>query len=375
MPAIPARPAERLGIPEKLAALGALWTAREIEQQQPGACLNAPTRWSPRCTHGCRRSPRRWRMIPAHRLLAGAGTSAYIGECPAPLLIGNPPRADAIPTTDIVGAPALYLDPDRLLLLVSFGRSGNSSPESPARSRWPKRAYLTCATQVVTCNANGDLASHRRAPPRHFAAARGNPRRQLRYDLQLQLHAVPPRWLRFAAHRARRARIGPVAHATAAVIEGSARCSNPRPRTPRSRGVLGSGLLQGPGARGGVEARRTEQRRGRHLLRHAARLPPRPQDFLTPNTAVSRIRLQRSAHPALRPRPARRTAPRRHRRARGGLDAAPRQQPGIEAIAIPAMARAPGHRPGLALRRRRRSTPSTPARAGLTPDNPNPAAP
>ena len=73
----------------------------------------------------------------ARVLLAGAGTSAYIGECLAPLLDRQlAARVDAIPTTDIVGAPALYLDPDRPLLLVSFGRSGKS-PESLALSLCP----------------------------------------------------------------------------------------------------------------------------------------------------------------------------------------------------------------------------------------------
>ena len=38
-------------------------------------------------------------------------------------------RVDAVPTTDIVSCPHLHLNADQPLLLVSFGRSGNS-PES-----------------------------------------------------------------------------------------------------------------------------------------------------------------------------------------------------------------------------------------------------
>src|SRR5690606_30024454 len=68
---------------------------------------------------------------PAARvMLTGAGTSSYIGQCLAPLLDRQlAARVDAVPTTDLVGSPALYLDPMQPLLLVSFGRSGNS-PES-----------------------------------------------------------------------------------------------------------------------------------------------------------------------------------------------------------------------------------------------------
>src|SRR5690606_7708515 len=60
---------------------------------------------------------------PAARvILAGAGPSAYIGECRGPLLDrALPARVDAVPTTDIVSTPALYLVPGQPLLLVSFG--------------------------------------------------------------------------------------------------------------------------------------------------------------------------------------------------------------------------------------------------------------
>lgn len=59
-------------------------------------------------------------------------------------------------TTDIVGAPHLYLDPKRPTLMVSFGRSGNS-PESIAAVDLAD-ARLSVHHLVITCNAEGALA-------------------------------------------------------------------------------------------------------------------------------------------------------------------------------------------------------------------------
>ena len=127
MPAITTKNADHLGLAEsELSASGALWTAREIEQQpqmlqQTHALLTrlhaqlqafvAPVAGNPL----------------ARVILTGAGTSAYIGACLAPVLDAElAARVDAVPTTDIVSSPHLYLNPDQPLLLVSFGRSGNS---------------------------------------------------------------------------------------------------------------------------------------------------------------------------------------------------------------------------------------------------------
>lgn len=90
-------------------------------------------------------------------MLCGAGTSAFIGECLAPWLtatLGRP--VEAVATTDIVGAPHLYLDPKRPTLMVSFGRSGNS-PESIAAVDLAD-ARLSVHHLVITCNAEGALA-------------------------------------------------------------------------------------------------------------------------------------------------------------------------------------------------------------------------
>ncbi|MET0654583.1 MAG: SIS domain-containing protein [Pseudoxanthomonas sp.] len=150
-------PVEHLGVPEAdLIASGAIWTAREIEQQprmleQTHALLAelhdrirafiAPVAGNPN----------------ARVILTGAGTSSYIGQCLAPLLDRRlAARVDAVPTTDLVSAPHLYLDPAQPLLLVSFGRSGNS-PESLAAVELAETLVQDVRHLVVTCNAEGAL--------------------------------------------------------------------------------------------------------------------------------------------------------------------------------------------------------------------------
>lgn len=57
----------------------------------------------------------------------GAGTSAYIGDILAAGLEGQPgPRFRSVPTTDIVARPQAYLR-GQPRLIISFGRSGNST--------------------------------------------------------------------------------------------------------------------------------------------------------------------------------------------------------------------------------------------------------
>lgn len=93
-------------------------------------------------------------------VLAGAGTSAFVGESLAPLLsaaIGR--RVEAAATTDIVSVPQLCLRSDRPLLLVSFGRSGNS-PESLAAIELADQLLDTAHHLVITCNREGALARY-----------------------------------------------------------------------------------------------------------------------------------------------------------------------------------------------------------------------
>lgn len=150
-----------LGFPEPLLeAKGALWTAREIAQQpdmlQATHALVASLSDTLRAFVGPLIDDPRARVI-----LTGAGTSAYIGQCLAPLLDRQlAARVDAVPTTDIVCAPRLYLDPAQPLLLVSFGRSGNS-PESLAAVELAETLVQDVRHLLVTCNPSGALT---RAP-------------------------------------------------------------------------------------------------------------------------------------------------------------------------------------------------------------------
>jgi tagatose-6-phosphate ketose/aldose isomerase len=148
----------KLGIDEtELSASGGLWTAREIVQQP--AMLRA--------THDLVREQRLALDAfltpltgnPQTRIiLTGAGTSAFIGECLAPLLNAQlSARVEAIPTTDIVSAPSLYLEPETPTLLVSFGRSGNS-PESIAAVEIANEQVRNVHHLIITCNAEGALA-------------------------------------------------------------------------------------------------------------------------------------------------------------------------------------------------------------------------
>jgi len=151
-------PTEILGLSEPdLAATGSVWTAREIAQQprmlRQTHALVADLHARIRAFAGP--------VVdnPAARvILTGAGTSAYIGECVAPLLDrALAARVDAVPTTDIVCAPQLYLDPAQPLLLVSFGRSGNS-PESVAAVELAEALVHDVRHLAIVCNAEGALA-------------------------------------------------------------------------------------------------------------------------------------------------------------------------------------------------------------------------
>jgi tagatose-6-phosphate ketose/aldose isomerase len=148
---------EALGISAaELTACGALWTAREIEQQPQMlqrthsllAGLHAELQ---KFVAPVADNPR------ARIILTGAGTSAYIGGCLANVLDAQlPVRVDAVPTTDIVSCPHLHLDADQPLLLVSFGRSGNS-PESLQAVKLAESLVKDVRHLIVTCNPEGGL--------------------------------------------------------------------------------------------------------------------------------------------------------------------------------------------------------------------------
>jgi tagatose-6-phosphate ketose/aldose isomerase len=96
-------------------------------------------------------------------VLAGAGTSAFIGESLAPWLSRTlQRRVDAVATTDIVSTPTLHFRRDEPVLLVSFGRSGNS-PESSAAINLADANFADVNHLIITCNKDGGLAQRQEA--------------------------------------------------------------------------------------------------------------------------------------------------------------------------------------------------------------------
>lgn len=93
-------------------------------------------------------------------VFAGAGTSAFIGDALS-FAPSDGFLIKAIPTTDIVACPFECLRDDPQLLVVQFGRSGDSSESIGTLDlldhQFPKVQRLN-----ITCNPNGALAT--RAP-------------------------------------------------------------------------------------------------------------------------------------------------------------------------------------------------------------------
>jgi fructoselysine-6-P-deglycase FrlB-like protein len=98
--------------------------------------------------------------------LCGAGTSAFIGETLAAYLDTPSRRARyrAVSTTDLVSCPANYIGGRRKILVVSFGRSGDS-PETIGTLDLLD-AHLPAADRLhFTCNPDGALARRQPAGP------------------------------------------------------------------------------------------------------------------------------------------------------------------------------------------------------------------
>lgn len=94
-------------------------------------------------------------------ILAGAGTSAYIGDAFEHSLIGTClSGARAIATTDLLTAPQNYFTATDKVLLISFARSGNS-PESIGAIKAVEKAAGRVAHIFITCNGNGELAKRK----------------------------------------------------------------------------------------------------------------------------------------------------------------------------------------------------------------------
>ncbi|OYR16421.1 SIS domain-containing protein [Brucella grignonensis] len=91
-----------------------------------------------------------------HIVFSGAGTSAFIGQALASTKTGAISLA-AIATTDIVSNPSETLSDDAELLVVQFGRSGNSS-ETIATLDLLDEHFPKVHRLNITCNGESALA-------------------------------------------------------------------------------------------------------------------------------------------------------------------------------------------------------------------------
>lgn len=110
----------------------------------------------------CAASISAWLAVRDHEEIwfCGAGTSAFIGETLSAYL--NRPnsriRYRSIPTTDLVSCPAHYIATDKRILVVSFGRSGDSSETIGTLDLLD--AHMPKADRLhFTCNPDGALAN------------------------------------------------------------------------------------------------------------------------------------------------------------------------------------------------------------------------
>ena len=97
----------------------------------------------------------------------GAGTSAFIGDTIAQSLSARrgEPSFRSIATTDLVSSPELYFgSADQDLVVVSFGRSGNSSETLGTLSLLDRMAPAAQRLNI-TCNAESALAKQDHPDP------------------------------------------------------------------------------------------------------------------------------------------------------------------------------------------------------------------
>ncbi len=96
--------------------------------------------------------------------LCGAGTSAYIGDLIAAHLGADPRRIRAIATTDLVSCPQNFIRDGLTPLVVSFGRSGNSTETIGTLDILDQ--LLPAAPRLnITCNAKSALATRQSTGP------------------------------------------------------------------------------------------------------------------------------------------------------------------------------------------------------------------
>ena len=178
-------------------------------------------------------------------MLAGAGTSAFIGECLAATLTRGTGRCvEAVATTDIVSAPDLYLKSDTPTLVVSFGRSGNS-PESIAAVELVDARVSDAHHLIITCNADGALA--KRADNDAYVVTLPEATHDRGFAMTLSFSAMMYAALAiFSGIQGCDARIEPIAEAVAGALETvELRMAKLAAREFRRVVYLGSGPFQG----------------------------------------------------------------------------------------------------------------------------------
>ncbi len=152
-----------LGISEtSLINAGGIYTAREISGQ--------PGLWKRTYDFVSREKGRINKFLnraisdPAGEIiLTGAGSSAFIGNSLEGTMQKMLDRnVKAVPTTDLVTHPGLYLRKDRPTLMISFARSGDS-PESYAAVMRANEICRNVHHLIITCNPEGVLAKNCRS--------------------------------------------------------------------------------------------------------------------------------------------------------------------------------------------------------------------
>jgi len=89
-------------------------------------------------------------------IFTGAGSSEFAGQAVCYVIKHLHPVVESVSTTDIVSSPRQYLCGEQKILMVSFGRSGDS-PESVACVDLANQLCKDVCHLIITCNKNGGL--------------------------------------------------------------------------------------------------------------------------------------------------------------------------------------------------------------------------
>ncbi len=141
--------------PTEQQRLGVEHTAKEIAQQ--------PESWGSTLAACRQHRGQLERLRAAHHgrpvLLAGAGTSDFIGRSLARLLRHRwQTTVDAVPSTELLTEMDDWLDLGQPTLAISFSRSGDSSEGVAVMEELMRRFPRVVTHLVITCNRDGAMA-------------------------------------------------------------------------------------------------------------------------------------------------------------------------------------------------------------------------